>query len=337
MRRVFSLAAIVVLISQAPIAAVADGKLHKVNHIIIVMQENHSFDNYFGALAYAPSSPYHNGNGTCSATDHLCVDGLTCSADSSGNVSCSNSNLDDNGSTVKAFHELSRCVVPDLDHSWVSTHKEGNFLNPNSTLSSFLSDGFVRVNDQTEQLDNGVESATDDQTIGFYNQTDIPFYYDLAQKFALNDRHFASVLGPTFPNRSYLMAATSFGHLTNSDTFPPGQGYTPLTGTIFDLLNRFGVSWADYFEDAPQAGSFLSTTDSHFLPLSAFLAPAATGALPAVSFVDPDFGLEGTAVEDDEHPPTDIQRGQAHISEIVNAVRNSPSWKDSIIFITHDE
>src|ERR1700688_3384400 len=93
--------------------AFADGNLNKVNHIIIVMQENHSFDNYFGALAYAPGSPYHNGNGSCAASDHRCVDGLTCGVDSFGNVSCSNSNLDDDGSTVKAFHELSRCVVPD--------------------------------------------------------------------------------------------------------------------------------------------------------------------------------------------------------------------------------
>ena len=337
MHRVVSAVAVLVLILPGFNRALADGNLKKVNHIIIVMQENHSFDNYFGALAYAPGGPYHNGKGACSANDHLCVDGLSCVADSSGNLTCTNSNLDDDGSTVKAFHELSRCVSPDLDHSWVSTHKEANFLNPNSTLSSFLSDGFVRVNDSTEQLDNGVESATDDQTIGFYNQTDIPFYYDIAQKFAVSDRHFASVLGPTFPNRSYLMAATSFGHLTTSDTFPPGQGYKPITGTIFDLLNRFGVSWADYFEDAPQAGSFLSTTDSHFLPLSAFMAQAASGTLPAVSFVDPDFGLEGTANEDDEHPPTDIQRGQAHVSQVVNAVRNSPSWNDSIIFITHDE
>src|SRR5215831_9545515 len=59
-------------------SAFADGNLQKVNHIIIVMQENHSFDNYFGALAYAPGSPYHNGNGTCVATDHKCVDGLAC-------------------------------------------------------------------------------------------------------------------------------------------------------------------------------------------------------------------------------------------------------------------
>ena len=52
----------------------------------------------------------------------------------------------------------------------------------------------------------------------------------------MNDRYFASVLGPRFPNRSYLLAATSFGHLTTSDIFPPGGGYKPITGTIFDLL-----------------------------------------------------------------------------------------------------
>src|ERR1700694_3489714 len=91
--------------TAGPKVARAQTGLGKVNHIIIVMQENHSFDNYFGVLAYAPGSPYHNGNGRCSASDHLCVDGLTCGADSSGNVTCSNSNLDDDGSTVKAFHE----------------------------------------------------------------------------------------------------------------------------------------------------------------------------------------------------------------------------------------
>lgn len=320
----------------APNLALADGNLQKVNHVIIVMQENHSFDNYFGALAYAPGSPYHNGNGACSSTDHRCVDGLTCTVDLTGKLNCSNSNLDDNGLTVKAFHDPTRCVVPDLNHSWQPTHQEANYSNPNGTLSSFLANGFVRVNDATEQLDNGVESAKEDETIGFYNQSDIPFYYDLAKKFAISDRHFASVLGPTFPNRSYLMAATSFGHLTTNDTLPPPPGYKPITGTIFDLLNKFGVSWADYFVDAPQAGSFYSSSPN-YLPVSIFFVQAALGILPQVSFIDPDFGLEGTAAENDEHPPTDIQRGQAYVSQIVNAVRNSPSWKDSIIFITYDE
>lgn len=316
--------------------AFADGNLHKVNHIIIVMQENHSFDNYFGALPYAPGTPYHPARGSCSANDHSCVDGLSCTMTSGGLV-CSNSNVDDDGSKVVAFHEPTRCVKPDLNHSWLPTHQEGNYANPNSTLTSFLADGFVRVNDATEQVDNGVEGPTEDQTIGYYNQTDIPFYYSLAQTFAMSDRHFASVLGPTIPNRFYAMAATSFGHLTTNDTVPPPGGYKPITGTIFDLFNKYGISWADYFVDVPQGAVFLPN-DPHFLPVATLLAEAAgAGTLPAVSFVDPDLGIEGTAAENDEHPPTDIQRGQAYVSQIVNAIRSGPYWKDSIIVITYDE
>jgi phospholipase C len=316
--------------------AFADGSLTKVNHIIIVMQENHSFDNYFGALAYAPGSPYHNGNGSCSNNDHSCLDGLTCTLGTGGSLTCTNSNLDDDGRIVYTFHGTSRCVLPDLDHGWVGTHLEMNFENPNSTLKNPISDGFVRQNDLTEQIDNG-ESPTEDQTISFYTQDDLPFYYSLAQTFAISDRQFASVLGPTFPNRSYLMAATSFGHLTTNDTVPPPGGYKPITGTIFDLFDKNGVTWADFFEDVPQSGSF-RPTDPHNLSLSEFMLEAAgSGSLPQVSFVDPDFGIEGHALEDDEHPPTDIQRGQYHVSQIVNAVRNGPFWKDSIIFILYDE
>jgi phospholipase C len=315
--------------------AFAEGNLNKVNHIIIVMQENHSFDNYFGALAYAPGSPYHNGNGSCSATDHKCVDGLTCSV-SAGALSCTNSNLDDDGSTVRAFEATSRCVIPDLDHSWVGTHHEINFINPNRTLTNPLSDGFVRRNDLTDQHDSG-ETATEDQTISFYNQDDLPFYYGLAQNFAISDRQFASVLGMTFPNRSYLMAATSFGHLTTNDIVPPPGGYKPITGTIFDQLDSHGVTWGDYYEDVAQDDSF-RPSDPHNLPLTTFMLQASgVGTLPQVSFVDPNFGISGHALEDDEHPPTDIQRGQYHVSNVVNAVRNGPYWKDSIIFVLYDE
>jgi phospholipase C len=112
------------------------------------------------------------------------------------------------------FTTPAAAIAPDLNHSWFPTQQEANYANPNNTLGQSLNNGFVLVSDQTEQIDNGVESPTDDQTMGSFNQVDIPFYYDLAQKFAISDRHFSSVLGPTFPNRSYLMAATSFGHLT---------------------------------------------------------------------------------------------------------------------------
>src|SRR5262245_21289709 len=181
----------VALIMTMPATLFAGGDVHKVNHIIVLMQENHSFDNYFGALAYAPGSPYHSPRGDdqgggCDRDDHRCVDGLTCRVDSAGNFNCSNSNLEDDGSTVFAFHDSRRCVAPDLDHGWQNSHKEGNFSDPNNMLHSSPNDGFVRINDLSEQHDNGVESPTDDQTMAFYNQREIPFYYDLAQKFAIN-------------------------------------------------------------------------------------------------------------------------------------------------------
>src|SRR5215470_20122055 len=145
----------ILILGAAP--ARAEGNLNKVKHIIIVMQENHSFDNYFGALAYAPGTPYHNDGDGCRNGDHKCVDGLTCQVDAAGKFTCSNSNLDDDGSTVFAFHDSRRCVIPDLDHSWGGTHREVNFANPNNTFFEQLNDGYVRVNDVTEQPDNGVE------------------------------------------------------------------------------------------------------------------------------------------------------------------------------------
>jgi len=314
--------------------------LNKVNHIIIVMMENHSFDNYFGALAYAPGSPYRTSQGGCASNDHGCVDGLLCSSDSMGSLVCNNSNPEDSGTAVAAFHSTSRCVVPDLVHTWLGSHLEANFNDPNSALPA-PNDGFVRVNDASDQPDNGVETPTEDSTMGFYNQDDLPFYYDLAQKFAIDDRYFASVRGPTLPNRFYLLAATSFGHVDTGDS-EPGGPFKPIGGSIFDLLDSGGVSWTDFFQRGGVASGFRdpsgSPADPHFQPLQVFLATAvgasAVGQLPQVSWVDASLG--GTD-EDDEHPPTDIQRGQAFVSRIVNAVRNGPYWKDSVIFITYDE
>jgi phospholipase C len=257
----------------------ADGSLKKVKHVVVIMQENHSFDNSFGALTYAPGSPYHSGLFGCRNGDHGCVDGLACAPDNNGGLRCFNANRDDDGSLVSVFRDGRRRAAPDLDHSWLGTHQEMNLLNPNGTRQFSLSDGFVRVSDKTEQIDNGIENPADDQTMSFYTRDDIPFYYSLASKFGINDRYFASVLGPTFPNRSYLLAATSFGHLTTSDAFAPAGGYKPFTGTILDLLEKNNVSRADYFQDAPQAATFrlFGTTgvDPHFFPLPVLLQQAA--------------------------------------------------------------
>jgi phospholipase C len=334
---------VVLLTLASAFTASADGDVRKVQHVLILMQENHSFDNYFGALPYAPGSPYHAAGGPCRESDHSCIDGLSCRRDASGELRCANHNPDLGGASVRAFHLENRCVRPDLDHSWVGTHREMNYSAPNQTLHG-PADGFVRVNDETEQHDV-VEGPFEDETIGFYTQAEIPFYYDLASKFAIDDRYFSSVLAQTFPNRSYLLAATSFGHLTTNDIFPPPGGYKPITGTIFDLLEAHDVTWADYFQDAPQGAIFraFSATqiDPHFFPLPILLAQLAgapgTPPLAQVSFVDPNFGLFARVGENDEHPPTDIQRGQAFVSNVVNALRNGPHWKDSVLFLVYDE
>jgi phospholipase C len=332
---VWSLAAFCTPVTTAQ----AEGDLRKVNHIIIVMQENHSFDNYFGALPYDPASPYHGG--ACAKNDHSCVDGLSCSVDSLGHFTCVNANLEADGSIVRAFHESKYCTGPDLDHGWPGSHLEANFNNPAATIISSPNDGFVLRNDVSNQLDSGPETANSDDTMGFYTQADLPFYYNLAENFAIDDRYFQSVIGPTFPNRSYLMAATSFGHLTTSEVAPPPGGYKPITGTFFDLLDREHVSWVNYFAEIPQSFSFRPSAFPFVTPHTAtfptFLAQAAAGTLPSVSIVDPIFGVIFPSAENDEHPPTDIRKGEAFVSKVVNAVRNGPNWKDSIIFIVYDE
>src|SRR5690349_8580064 len=143
-----------------PATLMASGNVHKVKHVIIVMQENHSFDNYFGALAYAPGSPYHQPSaaqggspGGCDPSDDGCIDGLGCCCGGPGNLTCSNRRVDQDGSIVRAFHDPHVCVSLDLDHGWPGTHHEINFADGNLSLLQPLNDGFVRVNDASEQPD----------------------------------------------------------------------------------------------------------------------------------------------------------------------------------------
>jgi phospholipase C len=309
--------------------------LQRVNHVIVMMQENHSFDNYFGALPYTPGSPYHPG--PCAAGDNKCVDALTCTS-SGGALTCSNSNPEADGSpTVAAFHDPRLCVSPDLDHSWVGTHQEMNFADPNNSLHG-TNDGFVSLNDLTEQIDVG-ESAVENDTMGFYTQADLPFYYSMAQNFALDDHYFASAPAQTVPNRMYLYAATSFGHLvtTVGEAIPPAGGYKPINGTILDRLDNQGVSWREYVDTSgvtelgiPYGGLFRNPLPPHFQTVADFKSQAASGNLPSVAFVD--FSLSNS-----EHPPFDVRAGEAEVAGIINAVRSGPNWKDSIIFLTYDE
>src|SRR5262249_11808536 len=162
--------AVSVAIGTVALAAHARGDLSRAKHVIVLMQENHSFDNYFGVLPFVPGGPYRHG--PCDEDDHSCVDGLTC-ARSGGELTCRNSNVDAAGAKVSSFHLRNYCPGPDLNHEWPGSHEEANFNNPALTRLASPNDGFVRVND----------TQPTNATMGFYDQTDLPFYYGLAQTF----------------------------------------------------------------------------------------------------------------------------------------------------------
>ena len=106
---------------------------------------------------------------------------------------------------------------------------------------------------QPHQFDGGrndgfVESGSGPVSMGYWDEPDQPFYYSLARRFPIADRYFCSVLGQTYPNRRYLISATSLGMI--NDTLPALTDY-PANGTIFDKLDAAGVSWKDYFTTLP--------------------------------------------------------------------------------------
>lgn len=324
--------------------------LERLKHIIVIFQENRSFDHYFGALPYAPGSPYHTGK-VCKSEDHSCVDGLACKPSADGALKCENWNAHADGRKVYAFHADTRCIAPDLDHEWQGSHRDVNFAHPDKALTDPLNDGFVRQNDIMAPDTHRTGPADGGRAMAYYTQADIPFYYDVAGKFAISDRYFASVLGASDPNHAFHLAGTFFGHLTDEEKGPPRpDGYKPLKGTIYDLLTAAHVDWAESYQDVPEGAAYLRFTsltdpkqnDPHFIHhqdlLDRLQGKPGAAPLPSVVWVNARLGyFDKGATTNNEHPSTDIQRGQAWVSALLNDLRKGPYWKDSAVLITYDE
>jgi phospholipase C len=272
-----------------------------IDHIVILMQENRSADTYLGRLHAV--QPAYAAEPTRGNPDPL----------------------NPTGPPIRPFHKTNYCETSDLNHSWSGTHQEWN----NGAM-----DGFTAAND--------INSANADpadphgaRTMGFYDQTDLPFYYGLYNTFATNDRYFQSVLSQTFPNRLYLYAGTSFG-TTRNDSF------LSTHTSVFESLDRGLVSWKIYSDQYPLSfGSLLfqyvsDRADQHVFPMSQYYSDAAAGKLPNVSFVDPRF-LDKPRIQSDEHPPANVQVGQKFVSDVIHGLMTSPNWRSSALFLTYDE
>ena len=303
------------------------GSLNSINHIVLFMQENRSFDSYFGQLnAYrakqTPALPQD-------------VDTWTSGADKTP-TNVSTPSYDPNtgkaGPPIKAFHMQSACSE-NLTPSWNETHRIFNFSGP-FTMNG---NAFIEGKFAHDEFVNGVPNFTDftgKRAMGFYDDSDLPFYYFMASNFATSDRWFSPAPTRTHPNRFYWMAATSQGFVV-----PPLQQITAKT--IFEVMDNNKISWKIYTTDGHTYFSYFAYFNAHHanvVPLSQYFTDVQNGTLPQVAYIETGIEVNDTSSSGvDEHPKSNIQLGAQFAAKLINALMKSPSWKDSVMIETFDE
>jgi phospholipase C len=254
---------------------------------VILMKENHSYDNYFGML--------ERGDGFTLGPDGLPV----------------NSNPDRNGRPVRAHH-LSLPVNPSLhlSQTWDDSHREWH---------GGAMDGFVTTTSSADPM-------------GYFDGTDLPWYYGFARTYGIGDRYFSSCLARTFPNRRFLQAATAAGLVGN--TIPNLFAHPPAGGLIWDTLDAYGISWANYFVEVPELALWprsLLRWHDHVHGSTDFHDDCRSGRLPAVSLITPEIAVASEGEFEDN------QVGEAFTASVFEAATAGPQWQRMLFIIVWDE
>jgi phospholipase C len=301
-------------VRRAMAATNAGGSLSSVKHVVILMQENRSFDHYYGTLqgvrGYGDTSLVRFPKGSTVWNQSTKGTGT-------------------GGSILLPWHLNTALTdaqqVEDLDHSWTGTHSAWN----NGLWNDWIPEktGY---------------------TMGYYNRTDLPFHYGLADAFTICDQYFCSVQGPTNPNRLYQWtgmidpAGTAGGPVI--DNSEDGYSWT----TYPEMLQDAGVSWrvyqeADNFDDNPLAWFTQFKNASTSSPLytngmarvssinSAISADIAAGTFPTVSWI-----VAPTA--QCEHPANRPADGANFVSGVLSAIAaDQATWDSTVVFYNFDE
>jgi len=368
---------------------VAPGSLNaSVNHIIFMMQENRTFDHYFGML-----NPYRNANGF-----NVGDDGVTYNVDGIDDKLSTIFNLDDEGQSFNLFKLKSTCI-DDESSAWLNSYGDVNRYNFDITRPINM-DGFVHTAEgyanycaiPANKCSGGqFTDLVGQRAMGYYDEGYLNYYYYMASQFALSDRWFSPVAAESIPNR----VATMTGGTTQGLVHDPGSnednlGVQLAIPTIFEELDTNKVSWRLYYsttEDQCSASNdgdcgngqpvnkYPATTFSYFTysvnylymkdeqrptcvaptedsgpavgdpnnafcidvthiaPVGQFITDLANSALPAFTWIEAGYS------NNDEHPGSgqSILLGQAQVASLFNAFMASPSWKDSIFFLSYDE
>jgi phospholipase C len=300
-----------------------------IQHIVILVMENHAFDNEFGV--YCPTAgPY------CSTP----VNGLP-------NGTCVPEHPPNATPCIKPYSQSQVVITRALPHSGVASM--GSYANGTN-------DGFYTAEHAGKA------------PFGYYNGSTVPIYWDLAEEYGLGDAFFSSTLSYSLPNHWHLVAGTQPAailtklRVQNGTTYFNREAYlnqANQTQTIQDLLlNASNVSWKYYdhhlgynyskaignlsklgpvspafgFWDpmASKAETYNASFEPHFVNKTSFFADASTGRLPNISYLIP-------PQVDSDHPPANESVAQGYVASVVDAVESSPEWNSTALFITFDE
>ena len=318
--------------------------IHKIQHVIVIMQENRSFDSYFGTFPGADGIPMANGVPTVCVTDPV------------------------TGVCVKPYHDST-------DKNSGGPHGQ---TNAGADINGGKMDGFIAQAEHGSKgclsaFDPNCSNGTTTDVLGYHDQREIPNYWTYAQTYTLQDRMFEPNASWSLPEHLFMVSEWS-ANCTSSDPNScqnalqnPGQvakkggGKTPIYAwtDLTYLMHKANVGWKYYVAEGTQpdcendAASCSAKPQTVGTPeiwnplpwfttvkqdnqlgniqtVDHFYSDAKAGALPAVSWVVPN----GTV---SEHPPALVSTGQTYVTNLVNAVMSGPDWNSTAIFLSWDD
>ncbi|KAJ3102080.1 hypothetical protein HDU97_000794 [Phlyctochytrium planicorne] len=309
--------------SSTPAPPAPTGLAAKLKKIVVLYMENRSFNNIAGYFNHT--------------TD---IDNLIQYKVKNGAPYCNPVNVNDaNKGTICATSNALDRQTNDPDHSLVGVMLEqfGRYY-ANSTEQPAVPpmNGFVQAHANSigsttpSKLQNVIDGLSLDK---------VPITFALAKNFVLFDKWFASVPGPTNPNRAFATSGTAAGHGYNDNSFTSG---TLTQRSIFQALSEAGKTWVNYdgssssfpgfYPDARFYSWVNKNAVKNVVPAKQFFTDVAAGKLPDFSYINPECCLQYSY-----HPPSTVASGEAYLKKVYEALRAAPTWNETALIISFDE
>ncbi|HEX3685654.1 MAG TPA: alkaline phosphatase family protein [Bryobacteraceae bacterium] len=300
-----------------------ENQLSSIEHIVVLMLENRSFDHMLGLL--------YSANGNVSPAGQP-FEGLT----------GKESNPLTHGHAVTVFPiapaDANAYFMPGADpgegYSATNSQLFGATTAPTppvATNQGFVNDFSYTLAWEAKEKWSILAGTNAKDIMGVFPPTMLPILSGLAAGFAVCDFWYGSAPTETLPNRAFVNAGTSQGHMDDKT-----KKYT--CPSIYSVLSNHNLTWSIYGYDAPPLTrlDFTDTTeadDSHFGEFADFQKAAANGTLSAYTFLEPSWAASGNS----QHPNYNVALGEQLIHDVYYALRNGPAWNQTLLIVTYDE